>query len=129
MSMQTDAQPTQESLDPSPEVIQQCIDENFVEFDAGQVGEGPSEGAPSPGSRMCRMCQCVIRSHLRSIVPTLMKSCRIRYVRGLSDKAPDAFAADTSTEELARHCQQEHPKGWIVLLQRCMEDDESDESE
>lgn len=56
-SMQTDEQPTQESLNPSPEVIQQCIDENFVELESGY---GPAEGAPSSGSRVCRMCQYVL---------------------------------------------------------------------
>lgn len=128
-SMQTDDQPTQESLNPSPEVIQQCIDENFVPVEGGNWGEGAGEGAPSSGLRVCRMCQCVLRSSLHSTAPIFTPSFRIRYVRGLSDKAPEAFAADTRTEELARHCQQEHPKGWVVLLQRCMEDDESDEDE
>ena len=61
LSMQTDEQPTQESLNPSPEVIQQCIDENFVDLEGGN---GPAEGAPNPGSRVCRMCQCVLLLHL-----------------------------------------------------------------
>ncbi|KAI0727302.1 hypothetical protein C8Q72DRAFT_468491 [Fomitopsis betulina] len=110
LSMQMADQPTQESLKPSPEVIQQCIDENFIPFDSGNGDEGIAEGATSPDPLVCRMCQ-------------------IRHIRGLSDRAPEVFAVNTSTDDLARHCQQEHPKGWIVLLQRCMEDDESDEDE
>lgn len=129
LSMQMADQPTQESLKPSPEVIQQCIDENFIPFDSGNGDEGIAEGATSPDPLVCRMCQCVFCSYLYTNAPILTASCRIRHIRGLSDRAPEVFAVNTSTDDLARHCQQEHPKGWIVLLQRCMEDDESDEDE
>ena len=58
--MQTDEQPTQESLSPSPEIIQQCIDENFVDFQ----GEGAAGDTSIAGARMCRMCQYVLHPPL-----------------------------------------------------------------
>ncbi|KZT71469.1 hypothetical protein DAEQUDRAFT_108095 [Daedalea quercina L-15889] len=100
-------QPAQSSLNPSAEVIQQCIDENFINAENADAGGGDQEGS---GKRVCRMCQ-------------------IRYTRGLSEKVPEVFPAEASMDDLARHCQEEHPKGWLILLQRCMEDEESDEDE
>ncbi|KAH9927245.1 uncharacterized protein B0H18DRAFT_290992 [Fomitopsis serialis] len=100
----------QATLNPSAEVVQQCIDENFVEEENEDEGEGGQERKEGSGKRWCRMCQ-------------------LRYNKGLSDKAPEAFLVDATMEDLARHCQEEHPKGWVFLLQRCMEDQESDEDE
>ncbi|KAH9833738.1 uncharacterized protein C8Q71DRAFT_860015 [Rhodofomes roseus] len=93
-------QPSQAALNPSTEVIQQCIDENFVDNENGDEAEGEQERNVGDGNRW-----------------------------GLSNKVPEAFPAEASTEDLARHCQEEHPKGWLFLLQRCMEDQESDDDE
>ena len=86
--MQTDEQPTQESLSPSPEIIQQCIDENFVDFQ----GDGLAGGTSIAGARMCRMCQYVLH-------PPFIPSPPHRYSRPV---AGSASSGDSRTRRRRR---------------------------